>query len=106
MFSFLFLILSPFFIIALYIFLKFMWRPEAKDEKGKQILTKAYRNALPIFPIGWLIIEGYDRFIQPLSLEIYRDVITMFMWLTFIVLGFSIAVLNKEARQSPSYNIN
>ena len=90
------LILSLLFVIALYIFLKFTWGTESKDERGKEILTKSYQNAIPIFPIGWLMIEIYDRFIHTLSLEIYKDYISMLILLTFIVLGFSIAVFKKR----------
>ncbi len=50
--------------IAVFISLKFEMGEENKDERGKSISNKSYGIVFPLMPLGWLLIELYDQFIQ------------------------------------------
>ncbi|MDV2581697.1 hypothetical protein [Alkalibacillus haloalkaliphilus] len=94
--AFLILILVPFFLVALYIQLKFHFGSESKNDRNNKILLKSYRYAAPIFPIGWLLIELYDRFVHSLSFDFYKDYLWVLLLLIFIVQGFFIVILKKR----------
>ncbi|CDQ40884.1 hypothetical protein [Virgibacillus salexigens] len=94
--------LLPIFLVAIYVFFKFSWSKESKDESGKQIVMKAAENAIPIFPTGWLLMEYYHRYIQEISLQLYRDYMGILFCITFIVIGFSIVVLKQKRKQNNS----
>ena len=86
----------PVFLIMLLITLRFLFGNEGKDERGKEIATTSYMMAAPIFPIGWLLIEWYHRWFQVLSFDLYRDVISLLIGVTFIVQGLTITVLKHR----------
>ncbi|WP_411954860.1 hypothetical protein ACKXGF_03350 [Alkalibacillus sp. S2W] len=94
--SFLLVIIVPFFIIALYVHQKFEWGSESKDDRGKKIRSEAANKAIPIFPIGWLLIELYNDYIEVVSFELYRDYIAILALLTLTVVGLSIWFLKQK----------
>lgn len=72
------------FFIAVFTSLKFEMGEEHKDERGQNISNKSYGIIFPILPLGWLLIELYDEFINHLNYETYKLVI----W--FLVSGLMI----------------
>ena len=86
----------PIFLILLITTLRFLFGREGKDERGKEIAISSYMVAAPIFPIGWLLIEWYHRWLHVLSFDVYRDVISLLIGLTFIVQGVTITVLKRR----------
>ena len=72
------------FFVALFISLKFEWGEEGKDERGKNIANKSYSIVFPLMPLGWFLIELYDRYISALEYETYKLVI----W--FLITGLMI----------------
>ncbi|WDH76207.1 hypothetical protein PTI97_01390 [Exiguobacterium marinum] len=90
------ILVFPIFLIMLIITLRFLFGKEGKDERGKEIATASYMVAAPIFPIGWLLIEWYHRWLHVLSFDVYRDVISLLIGLTFIVQGVTITVLKHR----------
>ncbi|MDX8361765.1 hypothetical protein [Cytobacillus sp. IB215316] len=89
-------LLTPLFIIFLYISLKFIWGEEGKDERGIHISNISYKRSFPIFLIGWLIIELFHKYIQPLSLEIYRDSLWVVILVTCIIQGSVIVYYKRK----------
>ncbi|WOV82984.1 hypothetical protein PGH26_08505 [Sporosarcina jeotgali] len=83
-------LLVPFFIFTLGSNVKFLMSTYSKSEEGQWVLGKASKYVLPIFPLGWLIIELYHRFISNISYETYRDGMMVLILLLFTVQGFII----------------
>nr|WP_289037740.1 hypothetical protein [uncultured Allobacillus sp.] len=83
-------LIIPFFIYALIIHIKFSRSENSKNEKGKIILAKSAKYALPVFPVGWLALELYHRIIANIPYETYRDAIWVLVLLLFTIYGFSI----------------
>ncbi|HLR43407.1 MAG TPA: hypothetical protein VK067_09235 [Pseudogracilibacillus sp.] len=83
-------LLIPFFIYALVTHIKFSRSKNSKNEKGKMILAKSSKYALPIFPIGWFALELYHRIIANIPYDTYRDAMWILVLLLFTVYGFSI----------------
>lgn len=81
-----------FFIITL----KFGMTQKSKDAREKKILLKSYQYASIVFPIGWLLIEIYYRFIDKISMDIYRDYMVLLIFIMFITQGMSILILKKK----------
>ncbi|KUP09206.1 hypothetical protein Q75_00825 [Bacillus coahuilensis p1.1.43] len=81
------LLLVPLFLFSLYISLKFTWGEAGKSEEGKALLHRSYVWSAPIFPIGWLLLESYHKYIQVLHFETYRTTIWILVLLTFIIQG-------------------
>ncbi|APH06198.1 hypothetical protein [Bacillus weihaiensis] len=84
------------FIIGLFISLKFTFGKEGKDERGQQILNISYMFSFPIFPIGWLLIETYHKYINTLTFDSYRDSIWILVLITFIVQGLVILFFKRK----------
>lgn len=89
-------LLVPFFIFTLGSNLKFLRSTYSKSEEGQLILGRASKYTLPIFPLGWLTIELYHRFISNISYEAYRDGMVVLMLLLFTVQGFIIRHHRKK----------
>ncbi len=83
-------LIIPFFIYALIIHIKFSRSENSKNEKGKIILAIPAKYALPVFPVGWLVLELYHRIIANIPYETYRDAIWVLVLLLFTIYGFSI----------------
>lgn len=91
------LILILFFIYAVVVSFKFFRSDLGKSEEGGDIiLAKSSQNALPIFPVGWIAIDLYHRFIANIPYETYRDGMLALMLLLFVVEGFSIRYYKKK----------
>jgi hypothetical protein len=90
------IILMPFFIVSLWISLKFTFGNEGKDERGIQIRNTAYMFSYPIFPIGWLLIDSYHSYISTMTFEAYQNAIWILVLLTFIVQGVVIFIYKKK----------
>ncbi|WP_214808599.1 MULTISPECIES: hypothetical protein [unclassified Exiguobacterium] len=90
------ILIIPVFLICLYSSLKFIWGNEGKDERGKTISTTSYLYSFPIFPIGWLLIEFYHKYINAFDFDLYRSLIGILIPLTFIVQGIIIATLKRK----------
>ncbi|MGP4060249.1 hypothetical protein [Halobacillus sp. H74] len=84
------IVLIPFFLFAVFIFFQFSFGKAGKTKEGKKILNASYGKAAPIYPIGWLLVEMYHRFIDPLSFSVYRDAMWVLILVTFIIIGFSL----------------
>ncbi len=89
------IVLLPFFILSLYIFLKFSWGEEGKDERGQKILNRSLMLSGPIIPIGWLLMEMYLEFYD-VSFTLYRDTIWILILLSFIMQGTTIFIYKKR----------
>lgn len=90
------MILMPFFLVYLFISLKFIWGKEGKDERGQKIINTATLTSSPILPIGWLLLELYMDFIGKVSYQTYRDTIWLLIITTFIVQGLSITINKRK----------
>lgn len=82
-------LLYPLFIYALVTHFKFT-KNEKSKEKRDRVLASSSKYALGVFPIGWLILELYHRFIGSISYDTYRDAMWVFVLLLFTVHGFAI----------------
>lgn len=91
------LLLTPIFLIALVYLLRFTWGKKGKTEEGKAALNASYAKAAPIFPIGWLVIELYHDWIQPLTFSAYRDAMWILVLITFILISASLFRYRKTA---------
>ncbi|WP_406944228.1 hypothetical protein ACJA3J_12735 [Halobacillus sp. SY10] len=91
------IILTPVFLVALVYLLRFSWGKKGKTEVGKAVLNASYAKAAPIFPIGWLVLELYHDWIQPLSYSAYRDAIWILVLITFIFISASLFRYRKAA---------
>ncbi len=92
------MLLIPIFLMFFLITLKFGMSQKSKDEDEKKILLKSYQYASIVFPIGWLLIEIYYRFIDKISMDIYRDYMVLLIFIMFITQGMSILILKKGKR--------
>lgn len=84
------------FFIAVFISLKFEWSEENKDERGQSISNKSYRIIFPLLPIGWLLIEIYDGFINPVDYATYKLAIWFLLTGTFIVQAVAVTILRRK----------
>lgn len=84
------------FFIAIFISLKFEWGKEAKDERGQSISSKSYRVIFPLLPIGWLAIELFNDFVNPLDYSTYKLAIWFLLTGTFIVQAVAITMLRRK----------
>ncbi|HLR52737.1 MAG TPA: hypothetical protein VK072_07680 [Candidatus Avamphibacillus sp.] len=87
-------LLLPFFIYALVTNLKFSRNEKTKNKKEK-IIANSSKYALGVFPIGWLILELYHRFIANIPYDTYRDAMWVLVLLLFTVQGFAINYCKK-----------
>ncbi len=76
--------------------LKFSWSKEAKEEHGKEVLKKASLYSLPLFPVGWLGLDMFHRYIQAVTLETYRDFMLLLLLIMMTVYGASITVFKNR----------
>ncbi|QDP39508.1 hypothetical protein [Radiobacillus deserti] len=90
------LLLTPVYLVCLFISLKFLWGSEGKDERGRQISYMALLYSFPVFPIGYLLTESYHNYIQELSFETYRDCMLGARWLDFYCARRSYLCLEEE----------
>lgn len=84
------------FFVAIFISLKFEMGEENKDERGKSIANKSYGIVFPLLPLGWLLIELYDRFIRHLDYETYKSVIWFLITGLMILHAIIISVLKRR----------
>src|SRR4051794_36249631 len=84
------------FFIAVFISLKFEMGEENKDERGKSISNKSYGIVFPLIPLGWFLIELYDKFIGHLDYETYKLVIWFLISGLLILHGIIISVLKRK----------
>lgn len=55
---------------------------------------------LGVFPIGWLILELYHRFIANISYDTYRNAMWVLVLLLFTVQGFAINDYKRRDKSS------
>ncbi|API92419.1 hypothetical protein J32TS6_41780 [Virgibacillus pantothenticus] len=96
------LILVPLFLVYVYAYIKFSRSGESKTEHGEKIMQQAYKYSIPVFPIGWLLIEAYHRLISNVSLDIYRDCIAILVLLFFSIQGLTIIFLKNNSSLQPN----
>ncbi|MBM7570699.1 hypothetical protein [Aquibacillus albus] len=72
------------FFISLFIWFKFQFGEEGKDERGRKIINKSYSIIFPMFIIGWVIIRVVEDFVMPLNGDGWRDA----MW--YLITGIMI----------------
>ncbi|ARF14692.1 hypothetical protein SporoS204_11375 [Sporosarcina ureae] len=89
-------LLLPFFVYALIVQFKYSRSENSKNEKGKMVLAKSAKHALPVFPYGWLALEIYHRMIANVPYDTYRDTIWVLILLVFTIYGFSIRHYTRE----------
>ncbi|PAD40488.1 hypothetical protein CHH53_00605 [Terribacillus sp. 7520-G] len=94
------LIVVPLYFIALSIIFSSFKRKESKSTKGEMANYKAMSFSAVIFPIGWSVMEVYGRFAPSLSLEVYRNFMTMLLPITIIVYGISLFLLRKGLKDT------
>ena len=83
------------FFVALFISLKFEWGEEGKDERGKSIANKSYSIVFPLLPLGWLLLELYDRYISALDYAAYKTAI-WFLITGLIIIQAIIITIQKR----------
>lgn len=76
--------------VAGYVWLRFEWGAEGKDERGQTILNLSYRISSPLFPLGWFIIKMIDDYAYPISYELYKELI--WFLLTGLIIIHAIAI--------------
>ena len=84
------------FFITVFISLKFEMGEEYKDERGQSIANKSYGIVFPLIPLGWFLIEMYDRFIRHLNYETYKLVIWFLISGLMILHASILTVLRKK----------
>lgn len=84
------------FFVAVFISLKFELGEENKDERGKSISNKSYGVVFPLMPLGWLLIELYDQFINSLDYDTYKLVIWFLISGLMILHAVIITVLKRR----------
>lgn len=83
------------FMASMFYSLKFHFRKESRDERGKGILDTSYAFAYPIIILGWLIITLTDIYINPFSLEGYKIAIMILLTGTNIIHAIILFSLRK-----------
>ena len=83
------------FFASLFITFKFEWREESKDERGKDISNKSYGIVFPLVPFGWVAIELIDRFVTPLSYDMYKACIWILLTGLTIFHAVNISILKR-----------
>ncbi|WP_175614434.1 hypothetical protein [Piscibacillus halophilus] len=83
------------YLISIYVFFKFVWGSEGKDERGERIMGKTAIGAFSVFPVGWILIDSYHEYIQPISYSLYRELISMLIPITFLICAILI-VYNRR----------
>ena len=90
------MLLIPVFLIFFFVTLKYA--SKSKDEHDKKILLKSYQYSSTVFPIGWLLVEIYYRFFNEISIDTYRDLMILLIYIMFISQGLSILILKKNTK--------
>lgn len=90
------MILLPIFLIAIVFSFKFIFGEGGKSERGRDITNASYMYASPVFPIGWFLLEIYHKQIEPLSIDMYRDIIALIIFVTVIIQGLAIFTLKQK----------
>jgi len=83
------------FLISLVLIWKFQFGIEGKDERGLTILNKAGSISFALIPIGALLIEVFDRHIQPLGYGTFKMCIWSLIMGAFIVNASIIQLLKR-----------
>lgn len=83
------------FFIAVFISLRFEMGEEYKDERRKSISNKSYGIVFPLMPLGWFLIELYDRFVDHIDYGTYKTVI-WFLITGLMILHASILTVLKR----------
>lgn len=84
------------FFTAMFVVFKFEWGEESKDERGKGISNKSYGIVFPLLPLGWLLIELFDQWINPLNYETYKLVIWFLLTGLMMIHAINISVLKRK----------
>lgn len=94
--TFIYILFYAVFIVALFISLKFQFGSEGKDERGQQINNYAYMTAFPLFPIGWLLTQLYDDFVQPIEPDVYKGIMAALIAGAYIIHALTITILKRK----------
>lgn len=84
------------FFGAVFIYLRFEWGSEGKDERGKIIANKSYGVVFPLLLIGWLVIELIHDFITPIDYETYKLLIWFLVTGLIILHAINLLVLKRR----------
>ena len=84
------------FFVAVFIYLKFEWGEEGKDERGKSISSKSHSIVFPLIPLGWLLLEIYNDFISEIDYAAYKLAIWFLLTGLTILHALIITVLKRK----------
>lgn len=84
------------FFVSVFLTLKFELGSEGKDERGHAIAHKSYSIIFPLIPLGWLFIELFNDYIQPLNYEVYKIAIWFLLTGLMIIHAVSITFLKRK----------
>mgnify|MGYP001427345532 CR=1 FL=1 len=84
------------FFWSVYYSLKFEWSAEGKDERGQAILNASYGIALPVVPLGWLVIELTNDYVYALSYEEYQTAIWFLVTGVFIIHAITLVIRRRS----------
>lgn|SRR5690625_4419116 len=84
------------FFGAIYYSLRFEWGKEGNDERGKTIAGSSYSIVFPLLPLGWLIVELINDYIQPLDYETYKLLIWFLLTGLYIFHAINLMVLKRK----------
>lgn len=84
------------FFGAVFVWIRFDWSAESKDERGQLISNKSYRLVFPIFPIGWFIIKLVDDYAISIPYETYKELIWFLLTGMMIIHAINITILRRR----------
>ncbi|MFS0561659.1 hypothetical protein AB1K91_13020 [Terribacillus sp. 179-K 1B1 HS] len=93
-------LIVPLYLIAIYIIFSFSRNKESKSANGELTQYKAMSCSAIVFPIGWLVMEIYRRFNDSVSMETYRDFMTMLLPITIIVYGIALLFFRRSLKET------
>ena len=83
------------FFAAVFIYLKFEWSSEGKDERGKEISNKSYAIVFPLLPLGWFVIQLLNDYVYYFDYETYRVVIWFLVTGLMIIHAANITIMKR-----------
>lgn len=84
------------FFISVFIYLRFEWGSEGKDERGRTIANKSYGIVFPLFILGWFVIELIHDYVVPINYETYKLLIWYLVTGLMIIHAINLTVLKRK----------
>lgn len=84
------------FFYSVFVYLKFEWGQEGKDERGRTIVSHSYRIVFPLLPLSWLMLELYNDYINELSYSNYKLAIWFILSGLMILHAIIVSVLKRK----------